>query len=60
MFITLLLITVLTILIYLLLITQPTFHRRSYRYLGDEIRGYEVRIRTARPPKYSKHQPRRF
>ncbi|KIM71558.1 hypothetical protein PILCRDRAFT_16961 [Piloderma croceum F 1598] len=41
MFITLLLITVLTILIYLLLITQPTFHRRSYRYLGDEIRGYE-------------------
>ncbi|KIM72558.1 hypothetical protein PILCRDRAFT_16026 [Piloderma croceum F 1598] len=41
MFITLLLITVLTILIYLLLITQPTFHRRSYRYLRDEIRGYE-------------------
>ncbi|KIM71970.1 hypothetical protein PILCRDRAFT_16556 [Piloderma croceum F 1598] len=41
MFITLLLITVLTILIYLLLITQPTFHRRSYRYLGDEIRGYK-------------------
>ncbi|KIM87934.1 hypothetical protein PILCRDRAFT_3646 [Piloderma croceum F 1598] len=41
MFITLLLITVLTILIYLLLFTQPTFHRRSYRYLGDEIRGYE-------------------
>ncbi|KIM82139.1 hypothetical protein PILCRDRAFT_7999 [Piloderma croceum F 1598] len=41
MFITLLLITVLTILIYLLLVTQPTFHRWSYRYLGDEIRGYE-------------------
>ncbi|KIM83610.1 hypothetical protein PILCRDRAFT_7023 [Piloderma croceum F 1598] len=41
MFTTLLLITVPTILTYLLLITQPTFHRRSYRYLGDEIRGYE-------------------
>ncbi|KIM76011.1 hypothetical protein PILCRDRAFT_13200 [Piloderma croceum F 1598] len=51
MFITLLLITVLTILIYLLLITQPTFHRRSYRYLGDEIRGYE------KPPHLLPHRP---
>ncbi|KIM73583.1 hypothetical protein PILCRDRAFT_15092 [Piloderma croceum F 1598] len=41
MFLALLLITVFTILVYLLLITQPTFHHRSYRYLRDEIRGYK-------------------
>jgi hypothetical protein len=44
------------VLTYLLLVIQPTFHRQSIRYLGEEIIGFEVRTRTTRPPEYSKQQ----